>query len=203
MALTITLFLDHFRGYGTRSKKEFTAAFRECFSRIGELRSLGPQKPLTPVVALTATANLKTQESILKSLCMRKECIRIFLSPNRKNIYLYKRKVTADLEKSFQWLVDALKKEKNAMEKTIVYCKSIKDCGRLFMFFKLELGEESFFPETASTSSNLLFGMFHHSTLDKQQARVLNSFHDPDGVVRLVFAKPMPLVWGSTFPMSE
>ena len=79
----------------------------------------GPQKPLTPAIELTATANLKTQESILKSLCMPKDCMQIFLSPNRKKIYLYKHKVTADLEMSFQWLVDTLEKKKMPWRKLL------------------------------------------------------------------------------------
>lgn len=178
------------RGFGAHeSKKEFTAAFRECFSKLGELRSLAPQKPIAPMLALTATATLKTQESVIRSLCLRKDFVKIYLSPNRSNIYLYKRKVTAEINMSFQWLVDKLRSEKNAMEKTIIYCKSIKDCGRLFMFFKSQLGEHGYYPENSPmTSANLLFGMYHHSTLDKQQSRILNSFHAAEGTVRLVFA---------------
>lgn len=107
------------RGFGAHeSKKEFTAAFRECFSRLGELRSLAPQKPIAPMLALTATATLKTQESVIRSLCLRKDFVKIYLSPNRSNIYLYKRKVTAEINMSFQWLVDKLRSEKNAMDKT-------------------------------------------------------------------------------------
>ena len=53
---------------------------------------------------------------------------------NRINIYLYKSRVTTEIDRSFQWLVAKLKSEKTTMDKTVVYCKSIKDCGRLFMF---------------------------------------------------------------------
>ena len=52
---------------------------------------------------------------------------------NRINIYLYKSRVTTEIDRSFQWLVAKLKSE-TTMDKTIVYYKSIKDCGRLFMF---------------------------------------------------------------------
>ena len=75
------------------------------------------------------------------------------------------------------------------MDKNIIYCKSIKDCGRLFMFFKSKLGEQGYYPEDSpKTSANLLFGMYHHSTLDKQNSTILNSFHEEKGTVRLVFA---------------
>lgn len=185
----LSIFKIILRGFGTQSKKEFTAAFRECFSRLGELRSLAPQRPLTPVLALTATATLKTQQSVERSLCLRKDCVKIYLSPNRSNIYLYKSRVTTEIDRSFQWLVDKLKSEKTAMGKTIVYCKSIKDCGRLFMFFKSQLGEHGYYPEDSPrTSANLLFGMYHHSTLNKQKSIILNSFHEEQGTIRLVFA---------------
>lgn len=77
----LSIFKIIFRGFGTQSKKEFTGAFTECFLRLEELRSLAPQRPLTPMLALTATATLKTQESVERSLC-------VSLSPDRNNIYI-------------------------------------------------------------------------------------------------------------------
>ena len=139
-----------FRGFSTEkpstiSKKEFVAAFRESFSRLGELRSLLNQKPLVPVLALTATANLQTRKAIEESLCLRKSCVKIFLIPNRENIYINKLKVNSYISESFRWLVDKIRQEKVFMDKTIVYCKSIKDCGRLFTHFKLQLGKDSYY----------------------------------------------------------
>ncbi|KXJ06971.1 ATP-dependent DNA helicase Q-like SIM [Exaiptasia diaphana] len=72
--------------YGTSSKKEFVSAFRECFSRLGELRSLLSTKPLVPVLALTATANIQTRNVINESLCLRQNYVPVFVSPNRENI---------------------------------------------------------------------------------------------------------------------
>lgn len=126
--------------------------------------------------------------------------MRIYVSPVRNNIYLYKCKVSIDITKTFMWLIDLLRKEKNTMAKTIVYCKSIKDCGRLFRLFRTELGKDSFHPSNACPSSdNLLFGMFHHVTLIRHQVRVLNSFYDKDGACRLVFATNA-LGMGINFP---
>ena len=56
-------------------------------------------------------------------------------------------------------------------------------------FFTSQLGEHGYYSEdTPRTSANLLFGMYHHSTLDKQKSIILNSFHEEQGTVRLVFA---------------
>ena len=57
------------------------------------------------------------------------------------------------------------------------------------MFFKSQLGKQGYYPEDSPrTSANLLFGMYHHSTLDNQKSIILNSFHKEKGAVRLVFA---------------
>ena len=152
-----------------------------------------------PVLALTATANLQTRKIIQESLCLRKSCIKIFLSPNRENIYINKLKVNSDISESFRWLLDKMRQEKVYMDKTIVYCKSIKDCGRLFTHFKLHLGKDSYYPNCETSGNNLMFAMYHHSTLAKNQARTLESFLDENGKCRLIFATNA-LGMGVNFP---
>ncbi|KAK3721863.1 hypothetical protein QZH41_011499, partial [Actinostola sp. cb2023] len=129
-------------GYGSKNGKEETAAFRGCFSRIGELRSIGPKK--APMLALTATAKLETQAAIVKSLCLQKGYEKIFVSPYRENIYLSKCIVTTNLGETFSWLIKKLIAEQNALDRTIVYCKTIKDCGQLFHLFMSELGDDGY-----------------------------------------------------------
>ena len=63
---------------GTRSLKEVRKAFRDSFSKLSMLRSLFPK---TPVLALTATANKATEQSIIKSLAMKNYRL-IKISPN-------------------------------------------------------------------------------------------------------------------------
>ena len=126
---------------------------------------------------------------MMKSLCMKADCLKVYVSPDRPNIYLGKFKVTMETQRSFRFLVEELRVKKNMMEKTIVYCKSIKDCGRLFQLFKSELGRESYYPlGSPEKADHLLFGMYHHTTLEKHQSRVLNSFHRERGTCRIVFA---------------
>ena len=163
------------------------------------MRSLLNQKSLVPVLALTATANLQTRKAIQESLCLRKSCVKIFLSPNRENIYINKVKVNSDISESFRWLLDKIWQEKVFTDKTIVYCKSIKDCGRLFTHFKLQLGEDSYYPNCETSENNLMFAMYHHSTLAKNQAQTLESFLDENGKCRLIFATNA-LRMGVNFP---
>ncbi len=133
-------------------------------------------------------ANKKTRKSIRESLCLRKKCIKIFISPNRENIYINIVKVNSNLEYSFNWLVKEIHEKNVSFDKTIVYCKSIKDCGRLFMHFKQELGSNGYPLYYEAVPHNLMFAMYHHSTLAKNQKRILESFHDANGTCRLVFA---------------
>lgn len=152
---------------------------------LGELRSLVPQG--TPVLALTATATQQTKEMIINSLALRKDTAYIFMSPNRPNIYLHKVQVTKNVSVSFEWLIDIIKAKCTSTPKTIIYCKSQKDCGRLFCHFKTELGASAF-ATSEQTSCNMVIGMFHHNTLQKHKDRVFDSLFALDGICRVVFA---------------
>ncbi|CAB3979744.1 Werner syndrome ATP-dependent helicase-like [Paramuricea clavata] len=77
--------------WGFGNSKEKLIAFRECFGRLGELRSLIPD--CTPILALTATAAQKTKEEIVTSLSFRTDHYEIIVSPDRPKIYLYRAKV--------------------------------------------------------------------------------------------------------------
>ena len=135
-----------YRGYG--NTKEATAAFRECFGKLGKLRSLMPTS--SPVLALTATASCEMKATVIKSLSLRPDLVKIYVSPNRPNIYLFKRKVSKDLKDTFAWLIYSIKEKKKDTPKTIIYCKSQKDCGRLFPHFKGELGDHAYYPSNVA-----------------------------------------------------
>jgi ATP-dependent DNA helicase RecQ len=161
-------------------------AFRECFSRIGELRSLVPD--ITPILSLTATATQKTMEMVKSVLSLKSDNYTVTVSPNRANIYLYKAKVNNSLGTPFGWLIDMLKSERVLCPKVIVYCKAVKDCGKLFNFFKDSLQELVYVHGKEHVAENMIIGMFHHNTLDKYKERIINSFYVPDGVCRVAFA---------------
>ena len=99
-------FLPINRGQNNTKKKQM--AFKECFGRLGELRSLLPG---APILALTATATNKIKKHVIESLSLKKDMVLIDVNPNRPNIYLSIKKITNDLSSSFQWLVDKPKKE--------------------------------------------------------------------------------------------
>ena len=131
-----------FRGKGNEKSKK--AAFRECFFKIGDVRSLLPQG--TTVLALTATATSKVISDTMKGLAMKDDTYQIPVSPDKPNIFLYKQKVDKDISKTFAWLIDLLKKEAIETPKTIVYYKSQKDCGLLLSNLNLSLEKWPIFP---------------------------------------------------------
>ena len=126
----------HCRGYDSKEKQQ---AFRACFGRLGELRSLVPVQ--TPVMALTATATKITRQRIIEGLSLKRNLHLIIASPNRLNIYLYVAKVNKNLSDTFGWIIEKLLVEKQCCPRMLVYCKTTKECGQLFSFFKTELKE--------------------------------------------------------------
>ena len=77
-----------FRGKGNEKSKK--AAFRECFFKIGDVRSLLPQG--TPVLALTATATSKVISDTMKGLAMKDDTYQIRVSPDRPEHFLVQAK---------------------------------------------------------------------------------------------------------------
>lgn len=178
--------------------KEKKAAFRECFFKIGELRSLLPQG--APLLALTATATKDVLKDTSKGLGMKPNTLHVTASPDRPNIYLYRIHVDKNVRKTFQWLIDQLRSMANLTPRTIVYCKSQKDCGVLYKHFKLELGDQVYFPPDAQPfSCNMLIGMYHANTLQKHKDRVSESLFESNGTCRVVFASTA-LGMGVNFP---
>ena len=138
-------------------------------------------------MALTATASKKTRQDIIEGLNLKENLHLIVASPNRPNIYLYVAKVNKNLPETFGWLIERLASEKQSCPRTLVYCKTTKECGRLFSFFKNELKEHAYVGDTLK-SENMLIGMFHHNTLEKHKGRVTTSLYTPSGTCRVVFA---------------
>ena len=140
------------------------------------------------MLALTATATSLVKKETVEGLALKLDTHFISISPDRENIYLHKAKVNKSLD-CFEWLIEIIKSQKNMTLKTIVYCKSQKDCGRIFRHFKFNLKEHLYFPEGADkVSSNMVIGMYHANTLPKQKERVSRSLFDADGICRVVFA---------------
>ena len=141
----------------------------------------------------------KTKEEIVTSLSLRTDHYEIIVSPDRPNIYLYRAKVNDNLLKSFDWLLSMLQSECDLCPKTLIYCKSIKDCGHLFTFFKNHLGTLAYANGAEQISKNMLIGMYHHNTIEKNKKIVTSSLYNPNGKCRVIFCTNA-LGMGINFP---
>jgi len=87
------------------------------------------------------------------------------LSPNKINISYSVRRGEEELEDSFQWLIQDLKEKRENMDKTIIFCRSLKDCGEIFLIFDHHIqGEYKH------------FAMYHSKTPTHIQKSVLDDF---------------------------
>ena len=95
-------------------------AFRKCYGRLHELRSLAPN---ANIISLTAMATNLTKETILNILLMEKP-FEVQEDPNKPNVtYIVQcMQKDTDHEFYFEWLVKELKSEGKLSKRTIIYC---------------------------------------------------------------------------------
>ena len=153
---------------------------------MGELRGV---LPAVPVLALTATASLKTRKQVKQHLEME-ECIEIIQNPDRPNIRLAVKKVPLDQSETFAWLCKDISVKGPYTEKTVIYCRSVLDCGKLYNeVFKVHLGEQMLHPPGASDlPGHRLVDMFHSGTNEEIKKQIISSLNDPSSVLRVVIA---------------
>lgn len=100
------------------------------------------------------------------------------LSPEKDNIMYTVKKVAKDVEEVFADILAEPKEKKTDTPKTVVYCRSIKDCGELFSIFDEHLKEDG----------GKLFAMYHSKTPQNIQHFVLTQIMEEDSEIRIVFA---------------
>eukprot|EP00794_Sanderia_malayensis_P002116 gene2116-2400_t len=111
------------------------------------------------------------------------------MSPNRLNIRLSLVKCSKLTTSVLDWVVNGIKAERREYEKTIIYCQSIENVSKLYLFLKEELGSCAYDPLKRDNSGNsLLIGMYHRKTSGKYKQRVINDLSDASGSCRVVVA---------------
>lgn len=163
------------------NKKE--APFRECYSRLHELRTLAPS---VKFIALTATATKTTRDVIYHVLKMKLPYL-VYESPNKGNITY---NVTympndIDLDQYFGWLAEELIAKHEDCDRTIIYCQTIKQCGILYGIMKGLIGKHMY---VGSDPRNVLIEMLHSCTPDMNKENILKSFSDQCGTIRMLIA---------------
>ena len=136
--------------------------FRPAYGKLSLLTSFFPT---APVAALTATATRKTCRLIQESISLRNPVL-VSASPDRPNIYLGSFKCSSSgyekLCEILQPYVDELCEKKTNMPMTLIYFRSLEECGESFLIFSSKMGALQYYPAGAEPiSSNRLFAQYH------------------------------------------
>lgn len=165
--------------------------FRQEFSHISEIRSVLPHR--TNIVAVTATANKKTRENVMKSLEMTSAYV-VSKVPNNSNVFL------AVLHKpsghSTEAVVEAVVKsvvDKGvAADRHLVFCRSYPETSDLFREAALLLSSRNALYASGPSSSKLsrlrTCEAYVACTAENIRKHIVHSFTEPEGTVRVVFA---------------
>ena len=116
--------------------------FRKLISRIGEIRSLIPER--VNVMALTATATTKLRREVAAIIGLNNEVV-VSISPEKPNI-IYAVKDYVSIELTFSPAIQAVANDNVHVPKTIIYCRRVEDCATLYTYFKELLKEKFVFP---------------------------------------------------------
>ena len=152
----------------------------------------------TPVLALTATADLASRNRVIKILHMA-GAKRVIVSPHRSNIRLGLASTPKRELKCLDWIVDDVGANAAAMAPIIIYCHSYDVIGQVFAHFERELGEDLWLNKDPENKiENLLVGMFTAKTRPYNRDHVIKSMNG-NGNCRVVIASTA-LGMGLNFP---
>ena len=159
--------------------------FRQWYGEVAQLRSLLPY--CTPFAALTTTCTEVVQQKLITSLEQHNVDI-IKMSPDRSNIRYSVVNASRDLLASFGWLINELKKQKERTPKTLVFCRSIDACSKLFRLFACELQEAAYtcLDSGKKGIQERLFAMYH-AKIDKEDRPMILECFGRLGSCRVVF----------------
>ena len=127
-----------------------------------------------------------TRRDIIESLGLH-ETVTISESPNHNNITYSIQISDEDVAVSFRWLVDELKEKGKGTPKTIIFCRSIEKCARLYCYFDVALQEKGYV-EGVVQVCNCLFAMYHAKITESQKKVLIDSFSALNGNCRVLFS---------------
>ena len=160
--------------------------FRSAFADIGNIRSLLPAD--IPIMALTATATKDTLSSVKMRLAMKDPVI-VGLPPDRPNIKLVT-EPCPELSELCEALAKELLEKRCNTVKTIVFCRSLKDCGNMCIMLKRLLGKH--ITEPPGLPNRLLqfrlIDVFTAASDTDVREEIVVEFCKPDTKLRLIIA---------------
>jgi superfamily II DNA helicase RecQ len=139
------------------------------------------------VLALTATADNTTQQTICKELLMVDAAV-IFLSPHRENLRFSVAKCAKEeMHKKLDWLVKMVKEMGIEVPKTIIFCNTMKEMSVVVNHLMVKLDNFAYHPTTSSRKEDLLLGIYHSVTWKANKEKILKSLAE-NGSKRIIVA---------------
>ena len=159
--------------------------FRRAYSEIGTLRSIIPRN--VNLLALTATATQETLDVVTDRLSL-KEPVVIGLQPDKDNIK-YLVKPCPSVGDICSALADELVIERSNMPKTVLFCRTLKHCAKIYKTIRRKLGRNITDP---AGLPNLLgvrvVDLFTAAPKPEMRELVLKEFCKADTSLRLMVA---------------
>ena len=93
-----------------------------------------------------------------------------------------------DLKLFFEWLVEDIRKLKDECDRTIIYCRIIKQCGIIYGMLRGLLRKDLFIEKTSTDEKLPLVEMLHSCTSASNKKNILTSFQHEDGIISAVVA---------------
>ena len=130
------------------------------------------------MMCLTATATKQMCSEIIGILGMKNPKV-VAVSPSKPNIqYIIKTK--QNISEALEPLIKELKSRHVTFPRTIIYCRKLSDCGRVYLQFKDYLGNCFTSPTDAPDFPEYrIVDMFHSCTEPKVKSNILESFCNP------------------------
>ncbi len=141
-------------------------------------------------MALTATANLHTRQKVLKALEMNK-CYVVTEMPNNPSVFLAVIPKPDDHTKVVQPIVDQVCTNGASADRYLVFCRTYGETVEMFQEAALQLDARNSLYVTSGTvpkHERRTCEKYDACTADNIKHHVVQSFTDPSGVVRVVFA---------------
>ena len=160
--------------------------FRTAFADIGSIRSLLPKN--VNVMALTATATDATLASVKSRLAME-DLVIIGERPDRSNIKIIV-EPCPDITVLCESLAKDLLNNRAKATKTVVFCRSLKDCGKMCTILRKLLGKGITEPPGLPYSflQHRLIDVFTAASDNDMREEIITEFCKSDSKLRIIIA---------------
>ncbi|XP_038047154.1 Werner syndrome ATP-dependent helicase-like [Patiria miniata] len=158
--------------------------FRDGYKNISTIRSILSQQP---VVCLTATATQSMVEDIIHTLNLEVSSFEIIaVLPDRPNIKIHAERVdNANFAEQLKWYADLLKGKE--APKAIIYSRQVNEVANIYAWLMSSLNEMAW-AGSDRTVHNRIVEMYHGSTDQESQKRIVSSFAKSSSPLRCVVA---------------